>query len=226
MRLFGRRSLRSVNSSSGYTILEISVSAALLGVMSVGSIAFFRGTMNTMHETVAVAQKQNSRGAGLDLLQRDLQRTDPEHMRIDTSDPEGDTLELQVIIGMDTAGPIWGAQVPGCKVDGGKKPGWSMRYQVDDGELVRVFLDEAGRETEYEEVLVRGLADDCSTKALSITRPDPTNAPMLLSIEVQAATKEGAAYKSTELSTSVRIGGTGSEVIRVAELGTKLLTRL
>ncbi|MBK9385957.1 MAG: hypothetical protein IPN34_14190 [Planctomycetes bacterium] len=225
MRLLARRGHRSTSSVSGYTILEISVSAALLGVMSVGSIAFFRGTMDSMHETVSVAQEANARGAGLDLLQRDLQRTDPEHLRIDTSDPEGDILELQVIIGMDTGGPIWGAHVPGCKIDGGKKPGWSMRYQVDDGEFVRVFLDEAGRETEYEEVLVRGLAVDGSRKSLSITRPDPTNAPMLLSIEAQAATKEGTAYKSTELSTSVRIGGTGSEVMRVEELGTKLPTR-
>lgn len=225
MRLLGRPGVRASHRSHGYTILELSVSAALLGVMSVGSIAFFRGTLGSMNETVSVAQETNARGAGLDLLQRDLQRTDPEHLRVDTSDPAGDALELQVIVGLDASGPLWGAVIPGLKEDGGRKPGWSVRYEVARGELVRLFLDDAGQPTSYREVLTRGLADDGCTKALAITRPDPANAPMLLSIEVQTATKEGAAYKCAELSTSVRIGGTGAEVMRVESLGTKLVTR-
>lgn len=217
---------RSLRSSAGFTLIEVAVSATLFTIVGLGSIAFFRTTMKSMHASAEVAKEANRQGAGLQLLHRDLERTDPEHLRIDTSDPRADALELQVVVGFDAGGPIWGAIVPGCKTDGGRRAGWVVRYEVSGAALRRVYLDDAGQATAYAEVLIPRLPATSSEKVFSISRPDPTNAPMLLRFDVLAVSRTGELIDSTDLSGNIRIGGTGSETLRVEELGTKLLTRL
>jgi type II secretory pathway component PulJ len=212
--------------TNGFTLIEVAVSATLFTIVGIGSMAFFRTTMKSMHDSAEVAKESNRQGAGLQLLHRDLERTDPEHLRIDTTDPRADMLELQVVVGFDASGPIWGAIVPGCKTDGGRRAGWTVRYEVSGTALRRVYLDDAGQATSYAEVLIPRLPETGSEKVFSISRPDPTNAPMLLRFDVLAESKSGELLHSADLSGNIRIGGTGSETLRVEELGRKLLTRL
>lgn len=212
----------SPSNAAGYTLIEVATSAVLVAVISVGSISFFKTTMDSMGETVEHAKEANKNGAGLDIFNRDLSRTDPDHIRIDTSDPNTDVVEMQIIIGLDTSGPIWGAIVPGISVNDGRQPNWSVRYAAEDNVLVRRWYDDTGTATPYFERVVTNLPTTGTGKVFEVHRPDPTNAPMLLSIEIKTQTSAGSDTSSSALSTSVRIGGTTALSVRVPILGSLL----
>ncbi|MBL8900012.1 MAG: prepilin-type N-terminal cleavage/methylation domain-containing protein [Planctomycetes bacterium] len=147
-----RRSLRKAHvaptrrSERGLSMIELTISASIFAILSVGAVVFFRGTMKSMDESAQGSRVLNVATSGITFLQRDFGMSTPSHIWVEASNPCCDEVRLQVPVDLDAAGPIWGA-VSAQPIEVNEEPrqrhpGWKVRYHVEGSTLVRDIVDE------------------------------------------------------------------------------------
>lgn len=135
-------------SERGFSLVEVAISASILAVVSVGAVVFFRGTMKSMDESAQTARVLNVASSGLAHLERDFAHSTPDRIWIEPIGACYDDLRMQVPVGFDSSGPVWGAmsarpiEVNGEEVQ--HHPNWKVRYHVEGTILLRDLVNEAG----------------------------------------------------------------------------------
>lgn len=149
--------------TAGHTMVEVSVSAAILAVLSFGAVIFLGGTMESMHSTSDTARVQNQGVSGVLSLEQDFSRSDPHHIEIVAESQVHDRIYLQVPIEIGASGPVWGAarfeREDPTGVGGPQRSSeWRIRYRVVGSNLVREIVDANDRPlARSETVVVRDL---------------------------------------------------------------------
>ncbi len=174
----------------GQSLVELSISIAVSVPLILGAGILFHDAMESMSTTADRAKVGRSLRAGLDILRDDLLFTDVDHVTIDESDPDHDTLLIQIPVKMGTAGPEWGALVSSAASGGQRQVGWSIRYRVEGRKLVREVIDDVAAVREVARIVLDRVDQTrvyrgASSKGFRVWKMDPVNQPRLLSLSVR-----------------------------------------
>jgi prepilin-type N-terminal cleavage/methylation domain-containing protein len=155
--------------SSGFTMIEMAtaLSIAAIVMVIVGNILISSTHSVDYVMTDTTADQEMKRG--ISRLLGDLRTASPSVVTIATSDADHDSIAFQTP-GTYDGSVTWGAKAP----NGAWQAGWSLRYTVVAGTLVRRVLDAGGVQVGSDELLVRGVDRRTSGRkgfALAINGP-------------------------------------------------------
>ncbi len=184
-----------VSRRGGFTLLETAMALAIASVLMVVLGNILISSTSSVDYIVVDSITDQEIKKGLNRLLDELQTSSTTVMAVDGSDADHDSATFQTP-GAYTGTVSWGA----VDVAGVWQTGWSVRYQVVGGELVRRVLNGSGTQVGANELLVR-LVDNLSVgqKGFRITVTGPVVNTV---IRIRKTFRDNKSY-TKELSSSV-----------------------
>lgn len=150
----------------GFTLMEVVVALGVASVVLLILGNILLSSTSSIDSVITGSTADQEMKKGLGRLLGELQGSSPTVVSISTADPDHDAITFQTP-GSYNGGVNWGA----TESNGTWQAGWSTRYLVASGNLVRRVLDGSGNQIGPDELLVRRL--DASTggvKGFRMTR--------------------------------------------------------
>ena len=164
----------------------------ILGVMLMAVMVFTRSTQNAYESVSQDTELTFNTRRAVERIADDLRRSDADHVTVDHTNPDYDSVELQVPLLMKAGTVEWGAE---------REVGWKIQYLVEDGNLIRRVVDASGVRMRMDEVLavrVDSLWD--GKKGFSITENGD-----LLTLTVRVVSRDSGRRWWRQITTAVSL---------------------